>query len=173
MIPTVDAARLALAPYLLYIKIGIFVAIVAVIFGAGWKVGASLTESRWQAAAAKQAQDYRDNLARAREAERTSYDKAQAASNDYQQKLTDLEGKYRAALGRLGPVRVRVGPASAGGLPATGAAPGGSDAARDGADVPGAAGSDPDIGPDLVTLARDADKCREQLTALQAWAADR
>ena len=171
MIPTVAAAQLALQPYLLWIKLAVYAAIVAAIFGAGWKTGSSLTTARWEHAAAKQAADYQSSLKAAREAEIASYEKSQVISNDYQAKLTDLEYKYRAALGRIGPVRVRVGSSTAGGLPKTGTTPGGPDAAHDGTDVPGAAGSDTDIGPDLVTLARDADKCREQLTALQAWAA--
>lgn len=172
MIPTVDAARLALAPYLLWVKLAVMAIVMALIFGAGWKVGAGLTESRWLRAAAKQAADYQSSLARAREAERASYAKSQEVSRGYQQKLAALEVDYRAALGRIGPVRVRNCPAVAGGLPATRPAPGRPDAAHDRADLPAAAGSDPDrdIGPELVTLARDADHCREQLTALEEWA---
>jgi hypothetical protein len=173
VIPTVDAARLALAPYLLWVKLAVVLLMLALIFGAGWKAGASLTEGRWQRAAAKQAADYQSSVARAREAERASYAKSQEVSRGYQQKLAALDADYRAALGRIGPVRVRNCPTVAGGLPATGAAASRPTGANDRADIPATAGSDPsrDIGPDLVTLARDADHCREQLTALQEWAA--
>lgn len=171
-IPGLDAAKAALAPYLFWIKVGALLLVVALIFGTGWRAGSGLTEARWQRAAAKQAADYQESLSRAREAERRSYAKSQEVSRDYQAKLVDLEGRYRDALGRIGPVRVRRCPAAAGGVPAASAGTGGPHAAGDRPDVPGATGGDPDrdIGPDLVLLARDADHCREQLTALQTWA---
>lgn len=175
MIPTVAAAEAAVAPYLLWLKLAVVAAVVALIFGTGWKAGASLTESRWQRAAAKQAADYRTSVARAREAERASYAHSQEASRVYQQNLVALDQSYRDALGRIGAVRVCHGAPPAIGLSTARPAAGGPHGAHVRADLSAAPRVDPDrdIAPELVTLARDADHCRQQLTALQAWAASR
>ena len=173
MIPTVDAARLALMPYLLWIKLAAVLLVVLAIFGAGWKVGAGLTETRWQSAQASQAREYQSALAHAREAERASYTRSQEVSRDYQSKLAALEGRYADAARSIGPVRVCVAAAAPAHVPAVSAPASRPHAADDRPDVPRAPAGDPgrDVGPELIALVRDADVCRERLPALQAWAA--
>lgn len=146
--------------------------LVAATFGAGWKVGAGLTESRWARERAAEAAEYRQALERAREAERAQETKGRQASHDYQTKLAELDARYRDAIGRIGPVRVRNCPGTAGTVSGAGQASGRPNAADSGlADVPREARDAPDIGPGLVLLARDADVCRERLAGLQAWVA--
>lgn len=84
---------------------------------------------------------------------------AQGVSNAYQLRLRDLEDSARNRPARS--VRMCLENP----LPVPGS-PGGSDGATENG-VSGTAG--PDIGPRLTGLALDADRCSEQLSALQEW----
>lgn len=172
-LPTVAAAQLALQPYLLYIKLAVCTLIVAAIFGAGAKVGSSLTATRYEAREAKQAREYQSALAHAREAERRSYEKAQEVSRDYQTELARLRDRPVSRV----PARLCVSAPAPGRVPAAGTAPGGPSAAvpaggvvqsADGTDTGVRAG--PDIGPALRGLARRADEVSAQGRAVQAKA---
>lgn len=172
MMLTPDALKAIAAPYLVYIKIAIYGLAVAALIGLGFKWGWSLASHRYDAAKAAEAAQHVKDLEAAREAERASYEKSQQASAEYQSNLAKLDKSYRDALARIGSVRVRV--TAPGSVPQSSPASGRPDATHAGADVPGAAGSDTrDIAADLILLARDADQCRQQLTALQGWAASR
>jgi hypothetical protein len=165
ILPTVDAARLALAPYLLWVKLAALALIVALIFGVGWKAGASLTESRWLRAAAKQAADYQSSLAHAREAERASYAKRDGVSNALQKDLaavTAERDRLRGLPARI--VRVYVPAAPAASMSANGGAAAGHSGAPAG--TPALAGPPgPDIGRGLYDLADDSDAREAELGA--------
>lgn len=174
MIPTVAAAQLALQPYLLWIKIGVYALIVAAIFGAGCKAGYSIAQARADAAFSKQAREYQSALKSAREAERASYAAAQARSKEYQDELDRLRNRPVVRT----PVRLCVSAPAAGGMPPAGPAAGGPGATVPaGGVVQPADGTDPslrpgpDIGPALRGLARRADEVSAQGRAVQAKAA--
>jgi hypothetical protein len=165
MIPAVDAARLALAPYLLWIKLSSWLLVFALIFGAGWKAGASLTQLRWQRAAEKQAADYRFSLALAREAERASYAKRDEVSNALQKDLAATRAerdRLRALPART--VRVYVPAASATSLPAVAGTTAGRPGATAGTAAP-AATLGPDIGRSLYAIVDDGDEREAELRA--------
>lgn len=173
MIPTVAAAQFAMQPYLLWIKIGAVLLVLLGCFGAGAKVGSSLTAARYQAREAQQAREYQSVLARAREAERRSYEKAQEVSRDYQAELARLRDRPVSRV----PARLCVSATAPGRVPATGPATGGPGAAvpaggvvqpADGPDTGVRAG--PDIGPALRGLARRADEVSAQGRGVQAKA---
>jgi Sec-independent protein translocase protein TatA len=174
-IPTVDAARLALAPYLLWLKLAAVLLIVALIFGAGWKAGAGLTEGRWQRAAAKQAADYQATLARAREAERASYAKSNEVSRGLQQDLAAIRAERdRLRNQPVRTVRLYVPAAGPACLPSDRPAAGGRDGATAAAAAPASAAG-PDIGRGLYDLTDDGDareaELAARLTRCQEWAA--
>lgn len=174
MIPTVAAAQLALQPYLLWIKLAVYAAIVATIFGAGWKTGSSLTTARWEHAAAKQAADYQESLKRAIASERASYAQRDEVSRDLQKDLAAVQAerdRLRRQSARV--VRVYV-PAPAGSVPADG----GTAPRHGGAPGPAepTATAGPDIGRDLYDLADDGDAREAELRArvnrcVEGWAA--
>ena len=171
MIPTVAAAQLALQPYLLWIKLAVYAAIVAAIFGAGWKTGSSLTTARWEHAAAKQAADYQSSLKAAREAERASYAKAQQISRGYQDEIDRLRSQPIVRT----PVRLCRDATNSSRVSATGPTTGGpGPAAPAGGVVSSTDGTDPsvrpgpDIGPALRGLARRADEVSAQGRGIQA-----
>jgi|SRR5882672_3926434 len=97
---------------------------------------------------------------------------ARAASaevdRDYQAKLAELDARYRDAVGRIGPVRVRQCPRG-GEVPAVAGAASGDHGAAGRNELPRAAGDGPDVGPGLVELVRDADIQTVRLIACQDY----
>ena len=168
IIPTVDAARLALTPYLLWIKLAAVLLVVLAIFGAGAKVGYGFASHRVDALKAEQAQQ-----------DQKRAEAAIAAERAYTAKLNEASRGYQAALARLRdrpvpdarPVRLcvdapRVPRATAAGGPRSTTAPGG--VVHGAIDPDPAVRPGPDIGPALQRLAGRADEVTEQARGLQA-----
>lgn len=174
-LPTLDAAKLAIAPYTLALKIGAAVLMAALIFVGGWKAGSALIAGRWQRAAAKQAADYQSSLARARETERASYAKSQEVSRGLQNDLAAIRvERDRLRNQPVRTVRVYVPAASPAGLSAASPAAGGRHGAPAAAAEPSAT-IGPDIGRGLFDLVDDGDareaELAARLTRCQDWAA--
>lgn len=159
-IPTWDAARLAIAPWLMWIKI----AFLAAIFAGGYYVGHRMSEAKWQHAATEQADAFQkallDNLA----VERAAAAANQETSNALQEELAQIRTERDRLRARpVRTVRLCTTPA-ADGVPAAAAPAGGRDGA---APAPfassGAAG--PDIGRGLYDLADDGDEREADLDA--------
>ena len=163
-IPTWDAVRLAAAPYLVWIKIGIVVLIVTVVFGAGFRMGSGLTEAKWQHAATEQADAFQkallDNLA----VERAAAAANQETSNALQEELAQIRTERDRLRAR--PVRtVRLCPTpAADGVPAAAASAGGRDGAAP-APFASSGPTGPDIGRGLYDLADDGDEREADLDA--------
>ncbi len=168
---TLDPVRIALAPYTLWLKLGAVALAVVLIFGTGWKVGAGLTQARWQRAAIQAERERTAEVERARAAEQAANDHSQEVSRDYEARLSELDQQRRAAIRRIGPVRVCNPVARASRVPAAAdpsSRPDGA-GARDLVSGPTGGDLERDIGPDLTELAADADRCRLQLGSLQRW----
>jgi len=131
----------------LAIKALVGVVFAAVLFAAGYRAGGNSVERLWlQEKVAEEKQRAKDQLA------------AQGVSSAYQLRIRDLEDAARNRPTRV--VRMCVDPVQVPGAP-----DGSYGAPEEG--VSGTAG--PDIGSRLDYLALDADRCAEQLSALQKW----
>lgn len=105
---------------------------------------------------------------RALAAERAAARRVETLDHDYQQKLRDLDARYRDAISRIGPVRVCDAPAGGGGVPADPGAAGSDHDAAGGDELPPAPRGR-DIGPGLVELAKLADQQTQRLIACQEY----
>lgn len=102
-----------------------------------------------------------------RQIERAARRRAEEVDREHQAALAALDDRYRAAAARIGPVRV-CPPADRPSVPRVASPAGGGDGPTGGNRLPGPAGAR-DIGPDLVELARLADRQTAQLIACQAF----
>lgn len=155
------------------LKLTAIIAAASVAVGAagGWKVASWHYQAREARAVKAAAAADRANLLDIIEIQKGQIRAATEVSDGYQAELTRLGNG-----GVLTPVvRVRDCPRiPSSGPSATGATPSGPDAAgQAGGLVPPAdardSGLSRDIGPDLMALVAEADKCSAQLRALQSW----
>lgn len=138
------------------------------ILGAVWTFSNARYEAGYRAAEAAMAQKVAKANEATRQAEIESRKRVEAVDREYQTQLQDLDAKYRDAASRIGPVRVC--PSARRSEVPRAAEPASSDHAATGGDgLPEASGND--IGPELVELARLADKQTQQLIACQSYAA--
>lgn len=106
----------------------------------------------------------------ARRIEQQARRRAEEVDREHQAQLQELEGRYRGAASRIGPVRV-CPPAPSDPVPRAAGPASGDHGAADRDRLPEPAGAR-DIGPDLVELARLADRQTAQLIACQAFVRD-
>lgn len=164
MIPTFDIAKAAIAPYLMWAKIGAVLA-VALACGAFYLHYKHLEAKAERVDAAEARAEAVEANARQTLSKMAADQKAsQKASEGYLNEIASLRARP------VGPVRVSI-PAR---VPAPRAATGRPDAeVPPSGVVPGGVESDSgvsrDIGPDLSALMVEADKCSAQLRGLEAW----
>jgi hypothetical protein len=118
----------------------------------------------YEAAQATMAEAVRKAEAATRAAEIESRKRAEAVDRDYQNRLQDLDAKYRDASERLGSIRVRKCPA--GGVSLSRDSP----AAAVDHDPAGADGVPRDVSPDIERLLKQADDQAQRLIACQQYA---
>lgn len=151
------------------IGIGVIVAVLV----AG---GAYLRHSGYQAGKAAceadMAAQVAEATAKADEIEKAAESTVSSMRIEYETIIAAQDERYRDAVARVGPVRVRPQPAGSGKMPPAAGAPAGDTraAGRDG--LSGPAGSDfgRDIGPDLARLTQIADLQTQRLIACQKYA---
>lgn len=139
---------------------------IVVIAAIGWASHVRY-QAGYEAAEAVMAQKVALANAQTEAAENAARQRVEEVDNDYQSKLQDLDAKYRDAVGRIGPVRLCGKPASRSALPSDPTSAGSGHGSTSGNELPAAPRDD--IGPDLVELARLADKQTQQLVACQAF----
>lgn len=106
----------------------------------------------------------------ARAAEQAAQQRTHEVSQRYEQSISDLDGKYRAASAQLR--RVRLCPAArAVQLPSADSTPGSFDESARDDRLPSQPAGDTRVDR-LILLARDADGCAARLSALQSWVAE-
>lgn len=150
------------------------VAIAALLIAAGlWVRGYSNEQcERCRAQVMSEMQQRLDEAnERYRTLEKQSRERVQAVASEYEIKLQDLDQKYRDAVRRIGPVRVCRDTASPADVPTSSSAASVDHGAAAGDGLPPETGGR-DIGPDLIELARLADRQTQQLIACQAYAAE-
>ena len=159
-----------LTPYLAWIRIGLAAVAIAALLALGWRVHAwreaykAYPELQERLTAEESCGEGSKCSARQAALAAAAEAKSREVQADYERELADLRN-------RPIPVRtVRLCPEGAAGDvrradsagPAHGAGPGA-------AVIPGAPRPNPDIGPELYELARDADEVAARLRALQEW----
>lgn len=164
-IPTWETAKLAVAPYLMWIKLAIIAAVVLTLYSCGFKAGSAATEAKWQSAAKDQAAAFQRTLTDSIATERRVAQTNQETSRELQTQIIRIQAerdRLRSLPARV--VRVYVPAAGPAGVPAAA----GADGRRDGAasapaQLPGPLG--PDIGRSLYTIVDDSDAREAELAA--------
>ncbi len=162
MIPSFDVAQAALAPYLMWVKIGLFALVVAAAGLFAWRVNAWHHGYLERDAAVAQEKATRAQAAQTLAQLQTRFDNAQKASQEFQNDVSKIRAE-RDRLRNLPARTVRVcvaGPA----VQAAGPGPRRSDGAAPGP-TPQPATAGPDIGRDLYGIADDADQREAELAA--------
>lgn len=166
-----------LLPYSRYIKAGAALAVVAALFGAGWKARGWLADAAiaevqrahsdavavGASAAAKLHAEYREQ-------ERVMQDHVTEISDDLTRQLQETEGEYTAALDAantaLGRLRIESARCTARLSSATRAA---DTASRNDDSAPERVVPESNSAVDLLSIARDADRVAARLSACQAY----
>lgn len=95
-----------------------------------------------------------------------SHQRVRKVESEYEDKLGELDAKYRDAADRLGAIRL-CKPTSGSQMPRSRPAPSVPDGGPRGDQLPEATPSN--LGPALVAMARDADACAARLAGLQEY----